>query len=412
MRPALRAGAAAAATLLVALAAPPAPAAAPGILVLPKPIAEIPVPPEAFPDKPDRLKTTIVPGAVDDTERVRVGLGPGGAPATVSVEQRLLLHGTGQFVVYQRSSARDVEALDDTIAPVLKREAVIWQGFVDGQKPLAARLTLDPVFEAPLLPLAVTLEWRGRGRIGAGGTLPGPGEVVVRIANTTARGLDLPSGEVEPRLLAGPLDTLRRAGQSRTGAAPPAAGRGLPATLPARDVGPRSPVSVAAPFRVLGTIAVAGGAAVGELPGGVAVPGGVRLDGVLHGDVTFTLRAEAATTLALDLRAFPTVDPRTVAPRNAPTWAAWAARNPTDAREATTALVRGAAEAARAHEYAPYLGLHGRGRVETTFHLTMAPASEVRAASRPLRPKPFPIALAGVALLAVLANGTALWRRL
>ena len=414
MRLAARAAAAVAATAFLALGAPPL-SAAPGTLVLPKPVGEIPVPREAFLDRPERLRTSIVPGRVDDTERIDVGVGPDGAPLAVTMTQRLVLHGTGQFIVWQRSSALDAEPLEDTTAPVLKREAVIWQGFVDGSKTLAARLTLDPGVERELLPVAVTIEWRGRGAVGPGGTLPGAGEVVVRLRNVTARGVDLPSAEVDPALLVGPLERLRRAGTSRTPAVPPAAGRGLPLTLPARDVGGTSSVSVPAPFRVTGTVRVPGGTPVSEASGAVThLADGVRLDGVLQGEVEIVLATTAASSLALDLRAFPTVDPRGVEPPNATSWSRWLAARPSadGARAATSALVRAAAEAARGHEYAPYLGHHGPGTVTTTFHLAMAPASVTPASVRTLRPKAFPIALAGVALLALAANTTAIWRRL
>ena len=413
MRLAARAGAALAATAFVALGTPLA-GAAPGDLVLPKPLGEIPVPTEVFADKPERLRRSIVPGGVDDTERLDVGLGPDGSPAAVSLTQRLVLKGTGQFVIWQRSSAQDVEALEDTTAPVLKREAVIWQGFVDGTKTLAARLTLDPALERELLPIAVELEWRGAGAIGPGGTLPGEGDIVVRLRNTTARGVDLPSGTADPAAIAGPLDRLLAAGTSRAPAVPPAAGRGLPERVRA-DLGPSRNVAVPAPMRVTGTIRVPGGTASSELtPATTPLPDGLQVDGVLQGDVEFVLRSSSTSTLLLDLRAFPTVDPRPLNPPNAPTWKAWAARRPSaqSVREATDALVRAAAEAARGHEYAPYLGHHGPGTVTTTFHLAMAPSSAVAAPEEALRPKPLPIALTGVGVLAMVASGAAIWRRL
>lgn len=414
MRPAARVAAALAATAFVALGAPPA-SPAPGTLTLPKPVGEIPVVAEAFADRPERLRRSIVPGPVDDTERIDVLVDPTGAPAVVTMTQRLVLSGTGQFIVWERSSAQDVEALEDTTAPVLKREAVIWQGFVSGTKTLAARLTLDPAVEASLLPIAVELEWRGAGTLGAGGAVPGPGELVVRLRNRTARGMPLPTGEVDPALLAGPLDTLLAAGTSRVPGTRPAAGRGLPATLPARDVGPVRNVAVPAPFRVTGTIRVPGGAAVSPASGAVThLPDGLRLDGVLQGDTEFTVAASGPSVVTMDLRAFPTVDPRGLTPDNATTWRRWLATKPgaAAARAATDRLVTALAESARGAEYAPYLGHHGPGKVTTTFHLAFAPASAVRIAEKPLRPKALPLALAGVALLGVVANGTAIWRRL
>ncbi|HEX8001136.1 MAG TPA: hypothetical protein VF519_00405 [Mycobacteriales bacterium] len=411
MRIAVRAGAALAATVLLALGAPPAPAAD---LVLPKPLGDIPVPPEAFPDRPERLRTSIVPGRVDDTERVEVALAPDGSPAAVTMTQRLVLRGTGQFIVWERSSAQDVEALEDTTAPVLKREAVIWQGFVDGSKTLAARLTLDPAVEAQLLPFRVELDWRGPGRIGPGGALPGPGEVVVRLRNVTARGVDLPTGTVaDPASLVAPLEALARAGRSLTPVVPPAAGRGLPLSLPARETGAPRNVAVPAPLRVRGAITAPGAEPAGPLLGATRVTGGIGVNGVLQGDVEFVLRVAAAGRLALDLTAFPTVDPRPIEPPG-DSWRAWAARRPsaTEARQVTDALVRAAAESARAHEYAPYLGHHGRGTVVTSFHVAMAEAAVEPAAAAPLRPKPLPLALASFALLGVVANATAIWRRL
>jgi hypothetical protein len=412
MRLAARAGAALAATAFVALSAPPA-SPAPGRLELPKPLGEIPVPAEAFPDRPERLRRSLTPGSVDDTERIEVQLAPDGTPAAVSVTQRLVLGGTGQFIIWERASALDAEALDDTIAPVLKREAVIWQGFVDGSKTLSAKLTLDPRVEVSLLPFAVTVEWLGPGELGPGGAVPGEGEVAVTIRNVTARSMDLPTGDVAPDLLADPLDTLLSAANSRTPAAPPAAGRGLPAALDARDLGPTRNVSVPAPLRITGTILMPGSLPASDVSQAVVpVPDGIEVDGVLQGDVRFVLRSRTASTLSIDLTAFPTVDPRGLEPPSSLTWRAWAAQDPDPTRAATDALVLGAAEAARAHEYAPYLGHHGQGKVSTSFHLSMAPADVVRATPTPLRPKAFPITLAGVALLGVVANGTALWRRL
>jgi hypothetical protein len=415
MRAAARAGAALAATAFDALAVPPS-GAAPGEIALPKPVGAIPVPAEVFSDRPERLRTSQVPGRVDDTERVDVLVGPTGTPAAVTMTQRLVLSGTGQYVVWQRSSAQDAEALEDTPAPVLKREAVIWQGFVDGSELLAARLTLDPVVEAQLLPVAVELEWRGNGALAPGGDVPGPGEVVVRLRNRTARQYDLPTGvAASAKDLAGPLDTLLRAGTSRTPAVPPSAGRELPASVRAADTGAPRNVAVAAPLRVTGTIRLPGGRPVSQPSGAVThLPDGLKVDGVLQGDVEFVVAASAAGTVALDLRLFPTVDPRELQPPNAPTWAEWARRGPSKeaVRAATDVLVRAAAEAARGTDFAPYLGHHGPGKVTTTFHVSMAPASLVPAVEAPLRPKPVPIALAGVGTLALLSGAFAVWRRL
>jgi hypothetical protein len=403
------------AALLVsaALAGAPvaAPATTPGRVPLPRPIGAVPVVAAAFPDRPDRLKHSILPGPADDIEDVEVLVGPDGAPATVTMTQHLRLTGTGQFIVWERSSAQDVEALEDTIAPVLRREAVVWQGFVSGRKTLAARLTLDPAVEAGLVPVAVTLSWQGAGAIGPGGELPGPGTLVVRLSNRTARPLTLPVGTAAPADMAGPLDKLLAYARSRDTFAPPAAGRGLPVDIPGTQTGTRD-VTMTAPLRVTGTI-LAGGA-TGDGPGTSPYPGGVAVDGVLQADAEFTLQVPAAAPLRLDLTVAPTVDPRLLIPPLGHTWAEWARRSPTptEIEEAFTTLMENAAAAARDDEYAPYLGHHAPGKVRTTYHLAVAPPSVVQVAAKPLRPKPLPIALASVALLGIVGNVVALHRRL
>ena len=384
-------------------------------LPLPKPSGAIPVPAEAFPDRPERLRTSITPGRVDDTERVDVAMGPTGFPAAVSMTQRLVLHGTGQFVIWQRSSAQDVEALEDTTAPVLKREAVIWQGFVSERKELAARLTLDAPVEYELLPLRVTVTWNGAGKVGPGGALPGPGEVTVSVSNRTTRPMTLPTGTVAAADLVEPLsDLLAYASRKRPGA-PPMAGRGLPRALTGTGAGSRD-ASVTVPFRVRGTIRVDGGTPLTPESGGIThLPDGLSLDGVLTAEQPFTVKASRASRLVVELTAFPALDPRVLLPPSAPTWERWLASSPSPAetQRALTTLVDAAAAAARSDEYAPYLGHHGPGLVRTTYHWSMAPAAatpEPRAA--PLTPKPGPIALASLALLGILANAGVLWRRL
>jgi hypothetical protein len=366
--------------------------AAPGTLTLPAPAA--PVPPtliaDVFSDRPDRAKVSKLPGPVDDVERVEVLVGPDGVPAAVTMDQRLALHGTGGFVVYERATALDAEALDDTVEPVLKREAVIWQGFVNGTKDVHARLTLDPAVEARLLPFTVSIS----------GTR-------VRLSNTTTRTLTLPTGDVPANDVAGPLDALVTA--SKRPGAPPAAGRGLPTTLTG-DLGPTRVASVAAPLRVTGTIT--GARYTGATSQAVsATANGVALDGVLQGDLDLTFDGGP---IVLDLTAVPTVDPRGLTPPRGRTWAQWATMSPTVAerRAAVDALVTAAAESARDDDFAPYLGHHGPGTVMTSFHVAMAPPELVAKARRPLRPKPFPLALLGLALVATTGGGYAVWRRL
>jgi hypothetical protein len=78
-----------------------------------------------------------------------VGMTGSASPPRVLVEQRLRLTGQGDYQVRERGPARASEALGDEPPPVTKFGAVVWQGFSPGSRELAARLTLDPLLEAP-----------------------------------------------------------------------------------------------------------------------------------------------------------------------------------------------------------------------------------------------------------------------
>jgi len=391
----------------------------PGVLVLPAPVGEIPlVAPEVV--TPERRRTTFVPGPVRDDERIEVRVGKDGTPAAVVVTQRLELSGTGDYAVRERGPALRVRALEGTTAPIIQRGTVVWQGFVPGRRLLAAELELDPAREALLLPLRVELAFTptaADARVDAGGEVTGAGRLEVRLVNQTARPQEVPTGIAAAADLAGPLDVLRTAAMTESLRPPPAAGRGLPATLPAADLGTRS-LQGAAPLRISGTVTVAGagpitasGAGVTSLPAG----DGAEVRGVLEGETTVTLDVPAAGTLVLDLTVVPALDPRRLEPPGgAATWAAWADTRPDeDARRAAVdTLVAAAAAAARADEVAPYLGHPGPGETTTQFRYVVAPAPRVRAAREPLSPRPAPIAATVLLVAAVAAGGVATWRRL
>ena len=102
---------------------------------------------------PDRLKKTVVPGTADNAEQVEIALGAGGAVSQVHLTQRLVLTGTGDYVVRERGPARQAVGLEGSNPPVTKLGTVVWNGFVPGRRELAARLTLDAGLEATRLPL-------------------------------------------------------------------------------------------------------------------------------------------------------------------------------------------------------------------------------------------------------------------
>jgi hypothetical protein len=256
--------------------------------------------------------------------------------------------------------------------------------------------------------------------LGPSGAVPGAAIVTVRLENTTGQFQRLPLGRAAADVLATPLDTLLdRAGKSRRSprvpVVLPVAGRELPLRLTAEDVS-ASPQYVVAPLRVVGTITAPGTTAGLSGPATTLTDGGGRLAGVLSSTADFQLDVPQAARVQLDLTVTPSLDERSLRPpRGARSWAAWAQRSDlTDQalREATGVLVSGAASAARAATLSPYVGADTPGPATTSFRYQIADASEVAPAPRALKRKPYAVGVAGIAALAIMANGAALWRRL
>src|SRR3954470_12474300 len=162
--------------------APPAtpPAAADTGIRLPRPVHDVdPLRGVDLGLRPDRLRTSVVPGTATDDESVVGAVGPAGAPAAVVDTQRLVIDGAGNYIIRELGPARAAVGLDDTVPPALELGTGVWQGFSPGHRELAARLTLDPAIEAARLPLKVTLRWRDRsgggGLLDPGGTAPADG---------------------------------------------------------------------------------------------------------------------------------------------------------------------------------------------------------------------------------------------
>ncbi len=390
-----------------------------GVLVLPAPVGTIPL---IAPDivTPERRRTTFVPGPVSDDERIAIQLGTDGAPTTLVVRQRLALTGTGDFAVRERGPALRVTALEGTVAPIIQRGTVVWQGFVPGERLLAADLELDPGREALLLPLRVEISWTstsGGAPIGAGGRIPSAGRLEVRLVNQTARVQQVPTALTDAAAIAPALDALRSHAVTPSLMPPPAAGRGLPTTVPATDLGVRE-LTVAAPLRISGSVRVSGVSGVtvsgpGTTP--TAARDGADVAGVLAGETSVSLDVPRAGDLVVDLVAVPSLDPRRLAPPGgAPTWSAWARTSPDDVarRAAVDTLVEAAASSARADEVAPYLGHPGPGPTTTEFRYSLAPAAKARVARAPLSPRPVPIAATTLLLAGAVFATTRLWRRL
>ena len=368
----------------------------------------------------DRRLVSVVPGPVVNDEVVLVDLGGSGVPQRVLVEQRLQLTGEGDYQVRERGPARASEALGDEPAPVTKFGAVVWQGFSPGSRELAARLTLDPVLEAPRLPLQVRASYEGQ-PLGPGGRVPGAGTVVLTLTNQTEQPATLPTAADAPAdAVAAALDAARAAALAPAGPRLPAAGAGLPEQVPATGEARVSAVT-GVPLRVTGSIRLlddAGAPAAGTVTGPATTPtaDGAEVAGTLPPGATAELLVQTTgpTTLDLDLTAVPALDPRTlVPPGGAPTWAAWAAAGPdAEARQdALDLLVQTAAVGARATSYSPYLGADLPGTGTTVFRYSFAVPEEVEQVARALTPKPGALAVTAVALLLLAGNAVLLWRR-
>src|SRR4051812_7095463 len=180
--------------------------------------------------RPDRLRTSVVPGPVRNSEDVRVALGPTGTPASVTDTQHLVIRGPGNYIVRELGPAREAVGLGGTVPPVLQLGTVIWQGFSPGRRALTARLTLDPGIEAARLPMSVALGFRSsdgeRLPLGPGGTAPADGTATLTLHNGTSTTRAVDTGTAEPGPLADVLDRLRVAAAHPREAVPPVAGDG------------------------------------------------------------------------------------------------------------------------------------------------------------------------------------------
>ena len=367
---------------------------------------------------PDRRKTSAVPGDVDNTEVVLVGMDGAGRPTRVQVEQRLVLSGSGDYVVRERGPARAATALvDGEDPPVTKFGAVVWQGFTPGDRRLGALLTLDPELEQARLPLSVSVTFRpadgGTTRaLDPGGQVPAAGSVVLRIENRTTQPTELPSaGDATASDLAGPLDRARGVAGAPAGGRLPSTAGVLPASVPVVAPG-RFLGTSTVPLRVTGRLTVAGD------PGGLRGPGTSAagdISGTLAGGaVELVRKVDGAGRVDLALAVVPVLDPRSLQPPGgAASWQAWALTRPGPAarRAALDLLVQVAAIGARAASYSPYLGADLPGTGSTTFRYSFAAADPTAVRPLGLTPKKGPIALVLLAFSLLIGNAVLIWRQ-
>ena len=374
--------------------------------------------------RPDRLLPSNVPGPVVNDEVVAVGVGGDGTVRRVLLAQHLRLTGTGDYAIRERGPAREATSLSDDPAPITRKGAVVWQGFSPGSRDLAARMVLDPRIEAVHLPLAVSVSFTGadgtRQALGPGGLLPAAGTVTVVLRNVTEQPATLPTGsDVAASRVAPLLDRALAVARHPSANRLPSTDAGLPTKLTVSDAA-QVAAAQAVPFRLMGSLRVAGATGQVTGPATTRLADGARFAGVLGGvggvqEVTFTAKVDGPGALRLDIRAFAALDARALAPpRGLATWKAWARSSPPAAerKAALDLLVQVAATGARAASYSPYLGADLLGSGSTSFRYAFAPADQADVARLNLEPRWGAISLASLAFLLVLTNAGLLWRRL
>lgn len=98
-------------------------------------------------------------GRIDAGALVEVVVAPDGVVRSATIEQRLVVRGTGDYLLTVPAPVTAVlPAFGTESEPGLRRNAIVWQGFSPGRRVLVARAVLRPASAAAALPLRVRLE--------------------------------------------------------------------------------------------------------------------------------------------------------------------------------------------------------------------------------------------------------------
>ncbi|MEA2497852.1 MAG: hypothetical protein QOH26_257 [Actinomycetota bacterium] len=153
---------------------------------------------------------TQLPGPAEDEERITMSLGPDGVPRSIVVDQKLTIHGLGDFFFKVSGPAQDVTATAASEAsPGLRRGSVLWQGFSEGKKVLAARMPLFVEQELARLPLETHLDLRVDGEpLKLGERASGDFEMTFTVINVSESLTSYTVGDGRPRELARALDAI------------------------------------------------------------------------------------------------------------------------------------------------------------------------------------------------------------
>ncbi len=210
-------------------------------MALPSPsILLPPVPPVRSNNPAAPVLEVRFPRRIDSRERVRAALDRTGKPVAISVLQRLVVSGTGDYTFAVTGPIAGVQrAAGSQSDPGLRRDQILWQGFSARRRLLAANAELRATEAAAQLPIRVRVE------------AAKDGSVRVHLTNATAVKALTFSTRIARSELIRALATVRAAVK-----------RGLPAPeIVVEAQGPlrRRSITVAAPLRVSGRIEVPGG---------------------------------------------------------------------------------------------------------------------------------------------------------
>lgn len=367
---------------------------------------------------------TRLPGPVADDERVRAAFGTDGSLVAVTDDQRLRLHGLGDFEFKVAGPATDVRALPGSESePGLRIGSVIWQGFCDGTKSLGAHLDLIPGQEEVRLPIRVSLAMTVDGRpVEPGHTYSGRLHVRLTLTNNSPVPIQIVDGEVGVRRGAAILDALRA--NLAAGRRPVPGEDGVPTAIRLTGASFRT-TDLEAPIAIDGAIALpaagfrldhVGGTtasgASGAIPFRATLGGGEALAHTV--DVTGRVRGLRLPSISIVARpGLPA--PASVAPPTGATWSAGVRSDPAafDPREMTALIMDTMWRTARLRQYDAYLGdPDPTGPATSVYRFALAPAGPPVAVA-PAAPSGGPLrVLAGVGVAVVLVLGAAVvWSR-
>ena len=301
-------------------------------------------------------------GTISDAELVTVDLRGDGSPQTVVVDQTITLGGVGDYTLEIPGPAGAVEELPGSEgAPGLRNGSVIWEGFCPGRRTLRAKVTMDLSVER-FTPLPIEIH-RVDNRI--------------RITNVTAQPELVGDVDVQPAALASAVASTLSALEH--GQAPVPGQGGLPRSIPTLGPIDTHAQNVIVPVHVKGDV------------------GSVHLDQIVEGDpVEISAPPDAAARFSV----VPVLPSPTALP------APPAAGGMSSAQALQRVLWQVARKTGEG-----YLGVPIDGPVDVTYQFEPARVTKAMAPhhSAPRGPRPVPIFIGSIGILAAMAGGRRWW---